>query len=303
MNDKRSRGLCFWCDEKYEVGHNCRGKRPRLYHIEVEGGEEELEEEQETLEEVINESASAQISLQALDGVSTFHTMRMKGLIGKKCLHILLDTGSTHNFIDTPTALKLSYKVEGVPPMSVKVADGGQLRCDKVVKDLECQMQGYKFKADFLLLPLSGSNVVLGVQWFATLGPILWDFKNLVMEFKNEGHKVKLRGATSKKLSGIQSLQLSKLTNHSDELTMLQVIPGIEQIRIQSVEMSGKTPPHPAMQALLARFADVFSPPKGLPPARAHFDHRIPLKEGTDVINQRPYRYPAGQKIVIVELV
>uniref|UniRef100_A0A803N6W0 Chromo domain-containing protein n=1 Tax=Chenopodium quinoa TaxID=63459 RepID=A0A803N6W0_CHEQI len=211
MNEKRSKGLCFWCDEKYEIGHNCRGRKPRLYHIEIEGRDEELEEEQENTEGMIEETMSAQISLQALDGHSTFHTMRMKGLVRKKCIHTLLDTGSTHNFLDTPTALKLSCKVENVPPMWVKVADVGQLKCDKIVKNFEWKMQGYQFKADFLLLPLSGSDMVLGVQWFSTLGPILWDFKNLMMEFKAEGQKVKLRGATVRKLKGIQSVQLSKL--------------------------------------------------------------------------------------------
>lgn len=57
-------------------------------------------------------------------------------------------------------------------------------------------MQGYPFAANLLLLPLSDSDVVLGIQWFSTLGSILWDFNNLTMEFKVEGRKVKLRGPT-----------------------------------------------------------------------------------------------------------
>lgn len=42
---------------------------------------------------------------------------------------------------------------------------------------------------------------------------------------------------------------------------------------------------------------------RDFPPSREQFDHRIPLKEGTYVINLRPYRYSTAQKIVIEELV
>lgn len=48
MNEKRAKGLCFWCDEKFEHGHKCRGKKLQLFHIEVEDVEEgqEIEEEE-----------------------------------------------------------------------------------------------------------------------------------------------------------------------------------------------------------------------------------------------------------------
>ena len=56
FDDQRAKGLCFWCDEKYEVGHNC--KRNQLYLVEVrENSEEEREQdgycEQEIVEDEI----------------------------------------------------------------------------------------------------------------------------------------------------------------------------------------------------------------------------------------------------------
>jgi hypothetical protein len=36
---------------------------------------------------------------------------------------------------------------------------------------------------DFFALPLAGYDIVLGTQWFAMLGPILWDFRTLSMMF------------------------------------------------------------------------------------------------------------------------
>jgi hypothetical protein len=44
-------------------------------------------------------------------------------------------------------------------------------------------MQGLVFRTDLFILPLAGCDVVLGIQWLRTLGPILWDFTKLQMEF------------------------------------------------------------------------------------------------------------------------
>lgn len=87
-------------------------------------------------------------------------------------------------------------------------------------------MQGVSFTADVFLLPLNGSDIVLGIQWFSNLGPVLWDFARLTMQFSYHGQKVKLRGITNKKLQDINSQKLDKLVRDTGELSMLQ---GIQQ--------------------------------------------------------------------------
>ena len=52
------------------------------------------------------------------------------------------------------------------------------------------------------------------------------------------------------------------------------------------------------MQALLEEYSDVYAVPTSLPPAR-EIDHKIPLKDGTEAINVRPYRYAYFQKTEI----
>ena len=52
------------------------------------------------------------------------------------------------------------------------------------------------------------------------------------------------------------------------------------------------------MQQILGEFEDVFQEPFKLPPLR-EIDHHIPLKEGTQPINVRPYRYAYFQKAEI----
>jgi hypothetical protein len=53
---------------------------------------------------------------------------------------------------------------------------------------------------------------------------------------------------------------------------------------------------------LLRQFQDVFAEPKGLPPVRSH-DHKIVLKEESQPISVRPYRYPHYQKGEIEKIV
>jgi len=55
--------------------------------------------------------------------------MRVTGLHGKNPLHILLNSGSTHNFLDISMAKKLGCIIEKTPVQLVAVADGNRLQC------------------------------------------------------------------------------------------------------------------------------------------------------------------------------
>lgn len=57
------------------------------------------------------------ISLHALTGVVDGKTMRIKSYIGNKRVNILMDTGSTHNFLDETIAQDWEGQVETVPSM------------------------------------------------------------------------------------------------------------------------------------------------------------------------------------------
>ena len=68
---------------------------------------EEVEEEEVPLQE-----EPLQLSLSALNGISTLYTMRVTGKIRKNPLHFLIDFGSTHNFLDLSTAKKLHCDIK-----------------------------------------------------------------------------------------------------------------------------------------------------------------------------------------------
>lgn len=163
------------------------------------------------------------------------------------------------------------------------------------------------FHADVLLLPLSGSDLVLEIQWLSLLGPVIWDFAKLSMQFTYQDNTIKLRGKSPYKLNATHSKKINKLLQASGELCMLQIVPATvgnnPQLSSLSIDEQRRQSQDPALHSLLNQFSDVFKEPKGLPPSRAQVDHKINLKEGTNAINMRPYRYSTVQKTVIEELV
>ena len=149
---------------------------------------------------------------------------------------------------------------------------------------------------------LSGCDLVLGVQWLSTLGTIEWDFKNLRMAFTYQGRQHVLRGMSTKKLELMSQGKLSKALKTTSYLCMLELIqmPGSSCMTLEVEDKDG-TPPE--VQQLLGAYDDLFLEPTTLLPSRGHFDHKIPLKEGTSPINLRPYRYPLRHKDIIERLV
>ncbi|GKC00007.1 putative mitochondrial protein [Tanacetum coccineum] len=59
---------------------------------------------------------------------------------------------------------------------------------------------------------------------------------------------------------------------------------------------------HPVLQQVVEEYEDVFAIPTELPPKRDH-DHKIPLIEGGQLVNIRPYRNPPTQKDAIEGMV
>lgn len=53
--------------------------------------------------------------------------MRIKAVIGRKAVIILIDSGSTHNFVDHKVAQALQLPVTPVEEFTVKVANGERL--------------------------------------------------------------------------------------------------------------------------------------------------------------------------------
>lgn len=102
-------------------------------------------------------------------------------------------------------------------------AASGDLTTSYKCNSFAWKMQGYEFKAEIRTLPLGCSDLVLGVQWLSTLGPILWDFLNLRMEFKFQGLKHVLRGITPNSSKVVNGSSLNKLILQDPQMALLHL--------------------------------------------------------------------------------
>ncbi|XP_071728193.1 uncharacterized protein [Rutidosis leptorrhynchoides] len=313
MEEKRAKGQCFYCDQKYAPGHKCPGQ---LYSLEVVVDEEvehqllsemsDIEEEEEhefAADQGIN---SPHISLNALTGTNAYQTMRVKGLVNKYKIHILIDSGSTHNFLDINVAKKLGCKISGTPPLSVFVPGGNQTLSANQCHNFQWQLNGETFKSDVMLLQIGSCDMVLGIQWLGTLGDIMWNFEKLKMTFLYKGKKVELRGQQSS-ASIVDGKKISKIVQQP-QVQLNAMCLCIYPVTLCSMEVNqsnkqqGTNTVHKGIQNLIATYSDVFEVPRSLPPKRS-CDHRILLKEGSQPVNIRPYRHPPSQKDAIEVMV
>jgi len=83
--EKSAKGLCYFCDQPYERGHKCATKSTQLFLVEIPGGSSEAEDGEEGVERegepVGFEMLEIEpcISLQAVNGVQGYQTMRLTG--------------------------------------------------------------------------------------------------------------------------------------------------------------------------------------------------------------------------------
>jgi hypothetical protein len=67
--------------------------------------------------------------------------------------------------------------------LDVRVANGAKVESEGRCHQVSLKIQGQEFSTTFYLIPLGGCDMVLGVDWLQTLGPVLWDFNLMTMQF------------------------------------------------------------------------------------------------------------------------
>ncbi|KAA8519599.1 hypothetical protein F0562_013956 [Nyssa sinensis] len=281
--ERREKGLCYYCDEKYSMGHRC--ERPQLFMIEDSPDvDEENSDANGQGAEVLD--ALPEISFHAIAGVEHPQTLIVWGRLKNKNLMVLIDGGSTHNFIDQATASRFGLYITRNKKLQVVLANQEKIECVGQCQGLTLTIQGVPITADYYVLPVAACQVVLGVQWLETLGPIEMDYKHLTMTFQVREISHTLHGLKrTAEAANIEALD-------SKECSGWQGMGVFFQIQISPIETSHSPDAYPEeIRSLLNRYSWVFEAPTGLPPQRLH-DHRIPLQSNTGPVSVRPYQYP-----------
>jgi len=92
------------------------------------------------------------ISMHAIVGINTFQAMRITGKVKKRPLHILIDSGSNHNFLDLATAKRVKCDVRNVVPLQLSVANGATLVSSAMCKEFTWSLHGESFSSDLMLV-------------------------------------------------------------------------------------------------------------------------------------------------------
>lgn len=95
--EKRDKGLCFRCDERYFRGHKCKSKEKRelnllIAHEEEEGskdGDLPAEEAQEV--KIMEVTDNVEVALRSILGFSAKGTMKLKGIVAGKEVVVMID--------------------------------------------------------------------------------------------------------------------------------------------------------------------------------------------------------------------
>jgi hypothetical protein len=180
MDERREKGLCFNCDRKYSKGHKCSEKK--VFYID---NEEEEDQELEPSQDLELEETTPMISCHALVNISTPQTLKIEGYIKKKKVTMLIDSGSTHNFINYKLAKFLNCFVFPTPEFQVMIADGGIINCSGKCHSIKLNMGEYLLDSPMIAIQMGGVDVVLGVQWLQSLGTMALNFQDLFMRFSS----------------------------------------------------------------------------------------------------------------------
>ncbi|XP_039140565.1 uncharacterized protein LOC120277791 [Dioscorea cayenensis subsp. rotundata] len=318
MQIRKSKGLCFNCDEKYSPTHKCPNKRLLLLQWDDDDNtiyDSEFFIDPHPPDEVqeLSTKNNTKMSLNAMSSSTVSGTMRFTGNLGGQQVNILLDGGSDDTFIQPRVVKFLKLDILPTTPLRVLVGNGQTLNVEGQIPELTIDVQGYTLLVLAFVLAIEGADLILGTSWLAKLGPHVVDYDKKVIQFYHNNQFMILKGEKSSKPVFASVNQLSRLccTRAVSACYSLQIIQDSNSsLPLQTTDtdlfteiqnsLPLETPPE--LVALLLKFQMVFSNPMTLPPSR-NCNHQIPLIPGSAPVKVKPYRYPHSQKAEIERMV
>ncbi|XP_061369249.1 uncharacterized protein LOC133312113 [Gastrolobium bilobum] len=290
---KRELGICFTCDEKWHSKHRCQSK---MFLLIGEMDDDQQDTEEEILWSPESKDATPTASIQPNPDATMFslassfnhRALILTALLGNHNVDVLVDSGSSHNFINRELATTLGIPMSHSKGKKVFMGNGEFLFCDKKCNMIQLTIQNHPFVIDFWVLDLQDLNAILGMTWLESLGGVTYDYMHQSMEFIKDGQLVKLQGVLEQPHNAdcVEKASCYLLTAVNSIEQDGQMLPELEAIK-HTLNL--------ALWSVLQECKAVFQTPQILPPFRG-MEHSIHLLDGAKPVNVKPYRFPHHQK-------
>ncbi|XBH55725.1 hypothetical protein VPH35_077749 [Triticum aestivum] len=231
------------------------------------------------------------LSTHALDGTDAPSRIRLRALAGNQVMLLLVDSGSTHSFINKAFVDRIGATTEELPPVEECVANGDRLTCSRMVLDLKWSLQGHTFSTRMRELEIGAYDGILGMDWLAQFSPMTCHWQDKFISFDHDGEHVTFQGVRLKAAPTITAMEPEELRKWiaGNDVWAMAVVDALP------TRQAPRKPSMTPLSDLLEEFQDVFADPKSLPPHR-QYDHAVTLVDGARPTNTRPYRYSPLQK-------
>ena len=202
IQERRRRGLCFHCDEKFTVGYRCK----REFNILLVNDDEidMVEDDQDVMDLRDNFPSlteKVQISLNSLIGLTIPGTMKLRGEIRGQEVVVLINCGATHNFISWDLVQQMGISLSDTSGFNVETGTGEAVQGKGICKDVVLTLQELTIVESFLPIELGSKDVVLGMQWLGRVRRMGVDWNKLEMGISLGSTRVVLKGDSNRTLT------------------------------------------------------------------------------------------------------
>jgi predicted aspartyl protease len=108
--------------------------------------------------------------------------MYLTGMVSETGVHILVDTGTTHNIIDINVARLIGLQQQRINT-TILVSSGNEVPCRVSAFNAPLRIDANMFYIDAYLLDIGNDvDIFLGTPWLASLGRLTWDFSTMQLQ-------------------------------------------------------------------------------------------------------------------------
>nr|CAD1833601.1 unnamed protein product [Ananas comosus var. bracteatus] len=152
------------------------------------------------------------ILVHTLSGQNTHDTIKVQGKVEGKVLTILIDTRSTHSFIDFQVAKEVEANMSATTPLIVTMANGHKVISKHKCANFKWTMQGNTYQSELRVIRLDSSSIILGIDWLKTCGQVTFGYNDNSVSFMKEGKQMTLRAITERFRGKSAAAELKSVT-------------------------------------------------------------------------------------------